>query len=157
MASKLFRFNISERKGHRGSFSSRCIFDIYCFYPSGVHPTVFSSLVTHTCTHHHTTKLGQHYSFSTNYSCFLDMVPKNTKKDAPEFSIKTVTDPDPGPSFISFTTKWKRRGRSAFQDSCTPLLRTLKQSPSLGLFKGRVETKQTEGETGSGRARGQAQ
>lgn len=82
------------------------------------------------------------------------MVPKN----APEELIKTVTDPDPGPSFISFTTKWKKRSEG--QCLRTPihlLLRTLKQSPSLGFFQGGIKTKQTEGKTGSGWARGQAQ
>lgn len=92
-----------------------------------------SSLLTHTCTHHHTLKHWQHYSFSTNYRRFLGMVPKKCSREL----IKTVTDPDPGPSFIYFTTKWKR---SEGQCSRTPLLRTLKQNPSLGLFKGGMKT-----------------
>lgn len=78
------------------------------------------------------------------------MVPKNV----PEDIIKTVTDPDPGPCFISFYYKMEKEWRSVFQDPDTPLLRTLKQSPTLGLFKGGVKT---EGKPGSGQARGQAQ
>lgn len=40
-----------------------------------------------------------------------------------------------------------------FQDSYTPLIRTIiKQSPSLGFFKGAVKTKQTAEKLGSGQA-----
>lgn len=126
----------------------------YLTFIAIIHQVYIQQCLTHTCTHHHTTYYRQHYSFSTNYRRFLDVVPKN----APEELIKTVTDPDPGPSFIFFffTTKWKREWRSVFQDTYTPL-RTLKQSPSLGFFQGGIKTKQTEGKTGLGWARGQAQ
>lgn len=47
----------------RTSFSSICIFDIYCYNPSGVTSSSVSTLLSQTCTIFHTTKHGQHYSF----------------------------------------------------------------------------------------------
>lgn len=114
----------------------------------------FFTFDTHTCTHHHTTKYGQHYSFSTNFRCFPWHGSKR-KKMLPK--IKTVTGPAPGPSFFSFTTKWKRSEGQCFRTPVHLLLRTLKQSPSLGFIEGGVKTELTEGKPGSGRAWGQAQ
>ena len=63
--------------------------------------------------------------------------------NAPEELIKTVTDPDPGPSFISFTTKWgeKKEWRSVFEDSYTPFVEDIKAEPIAWILSRRDEDK----------------
>lgn len=127
--------DIYEISGTHILFSSRCIFDIYCYNQSGVHPTVCFVHVWHTPAPVATPPTLGRISFSTNYKRVLDMDLKN----APEGLIKTVTDA--GPIHYKMDREWG----SVSQDSCT---HPLKRTPSLEFFKGMVKTKLTEGNLG---------
>lgn len=112
--------SIYERKWHWTSFSSRCIFDIYCYNPSGVHPAVLfhfwhtpAPIIT-------PPNMG---SITVSQQTIGAFSWHGSKKMLSEELIKTVTDPDPGPSLISCTTKWKKEWRSVFQTSVTSLSR----------------------------------
>lgn len=102
----------------------------------------------HPLSHHQTRAALQ--SFTKLNRRFLNMIPKKCSRGID----KNCNRPWPWAQFHFFYYKMEKEWRSVFQDSYTPLL---KQSPSLGFFQGGIKTKETEEETGLGRARGQAQ
>lgn len=137
-----FVLHILRKQHRRTGFSSRCIFDIYCYNPSGVNLHVWHTH-THTCTHVKPPNMPSITVFQQTIGAFLKTYSKKKKKkkNPPEELLKTVTDPDPGPAVIFFwTTKWKRNEGQCFHNSfCTSMLRTLKQTPSLRFIRGRGE------------------
>ena len=136
--------SIYERKWNWTGFSSRCIIDIYCYNPSGVHPTVlfhFWHTPAPIITPPNMGSITVSQQTTGAFFFFLTWFQKNTPLGPVSFLVLQNEKGSEGQCFRPPLHLW---------------VEDIKAEP-IGFFEGRVKTTLTEGRPGSGRARGQAQ